>query len=328
MPNPVIHGYEIQRLVAKGGMAEVYLAEQISLGREVAIKVLYPKSDDEQFTERFLHEARLVARLNNPNVITIYDFGALDDGRFFLSMEYLHGGDLEQRLRSGIGEGEAIQILAQLSRVLEFVHQQGIVHRDIKPANVLFRQDGSLVLTDFGIAKKVNNDVSMTRAGMAVGSPAYSSPEQAQGKELDQRADIYSLGVVLLEMLTGSNPFKSETYIDTVIKHVQMDIPLLPANLSKYQGLLNGMLAKLAKDRFQSLTEVLRALETGNTESCEPEAAPAGDVSYAESGLDDFLDQLIENIDENEVENSGNSYADSGLDDFLTEQILDLDDDT
>lgn len=339
-------------MVAKGGMAEVYLAEQISLGRKVAIKVLDPKSDDPEFANRFFQEARLVAQLNHPSVITIYDFGPLEGGRLFLSMEYLEGGDLEARLKKGeMSEQKALHILQELADVLLFVHSKGIVHRDIKPANILFRQNGSLVLTDFGIAKKVNNDVNMTQAGMAVGSPAYSSPEQAQGLTLDARADIYSVGVVFLELLTGANPYKSDTFIDTAIRHIQMEIPRLDHKLTQYQPLLEIMLSKKPDERFNSMQELKDYLEhalalvSDSTEPSQENTTASSNIadspaphdnndSYEDSGLDDFLDEELMRMDENyrpslhklSHKKTKSSFSDSGLDDLFEEEIRRMDD--
>jgi len=268
-----IQGLKIDRLIARGGMAEVYLAEQISLGRKVAIKVLDSQSKDPEFVERFLHEAKLVAALHHNNIITIYDFGKLDGNRLFLSMEYLPGGDMETRLKRGITEKETIHILKELGRGLNFIHQKQIIHRDIKPANILFRQDGSLVLTDFGIAKeKEAQDVGVTQAGMIIGSPAYSSPEQAQGKALDNRSDIYSVGVMLFEMLAGTNPFRADTNINTAIKHIQMPIPVLPAKFARYQPMIEKMLAKNPQDRFASMLDVLNLLDNLTNSSKEKTA--------------------------------------------------------
>jgi len=257
-----IPGYKIDRLIAKGGMAEVYLAEQLSLGREVAIKVMDAHAGDQDFAERFLHEARLVAALNHSNLVTIYDFGQLAGGRLFLSMEYLHGGDLEERLTKGISEETALRILRELVNALKFVHSKDIIHRDIKPANILFRQDDTLVLTDFGIAKTINNDVGLTQAGMIVGSAAYGSPEQMQGLTLDTRTDIYSVGVLFLEMLTGTNPFKAETFVNTAMNHIQLDIPRLHGSQARFQPLLNKMLGKTPKERFASMELLSGMLDT------------------------------------------------------------------
>lgn len=149
-----VPGLVVERLIARGGMAEVYLAEQKSLGRKVAVKVMDPRNGDAEFSARFFQEAKLLASLSHNNIITIYDFGALEDGRLYLTMEYLPGGDLERRIKKGaLPESDVIRNLRELARALNFVHSQGILHRDIKTANILFRQDGSLVLTDFGIAR-------------------------------------------------------------------------------------------------------------------------------------------------------------------------------
>jgi len=263
-----VPGLTVERLIARGGMAEVFLAEQKSLGRKVAVKVMDLRSGDVEFSTRFLQEAKLLASLSHNNIITIYDFGTLDNGRLYLTMEYLPGGDLEKRIKKGaLPEADAIRILKELARALQFVHKQGVVHRDIKPANILFRQDGSLVLTDFGIAKGKQQDAGVTQTGMTVGSPAYSSPEQAQGLELSFATDLYSVGVVLLEMFLGSNPYRADTSIDTAIKHIQMAVPRLRGKLARYQPLLDRMLAKKPKERFKSMLDMLEALDqlTGDT---------------------------------------------------------------
>lgn len=242
-------------------MAEVYLAEQNSLGRLVAIKILDQHSGDPDFVERFLKEARLVASLNHPGIITIYDFGVLKDKRLYLSMEYIEGGDLDAKLAAEvITEEQALAILKQLVKALQFVHGKGIIHRDIKPANVLFRHDGSIALTDFGIAKTQIEDVKLTQVGTAVGSPAYCSPEQAQGLDVDCRSDIYSTGVVFVELLLGRNPYKADSFVNTSINHIQMEIPQLRDTQGRFQNLIEKMLAKDPQDRFESAEQLLAYL--------------------------------------------------------------------
>ncbi|HQQ75176.1 MAG TPA: serine/threonine-protein kinase [Pseudomonadales bacterium] len=300
-----IPGYKISHMLAQGGMAEVYLAEQLSLGRQVAIKVLDSHADDSEFAQRFLHEARLVAALSHTNLITIYDFGQLEGGKLFLSMEYLKGGDLEHRLARGIDESHALRVLREMASVLGFVHSKGIIHRDIKPANILFREDETLVLTDFGIAKKINNDVGMTQAGMIVGSAAYCSPEQLQGMEIDHRADIYSLGVLMLELFTGKNPFKADTFIDTAMHHMQMEVPRLPTRQARLQPLLNKMLAKKPRDRLASMDELVSFLDSINTTpmAAASKIASTSTPTQRETLLDTSLP------------------ADVGLDDFEKEAL-------
>ena len=193
--NPIdmnIPGYKIDKLIAEGGMASVYLAEQESLARPVALKLLR-KFDNPSQALRFFNEGRIIASLEHRNIITIFDLGVVDE-RHYLAMEYLQGGDLKQRIHRGMTPSEAFEIVETLGSCLSFVHQQGIIHRDIKPENILFRRDGTVVLTDFGIAKQMESDNTLTMDGTTLGSPHYLSPEQASCKTLDGRADIYSLG--------------------------------------------------------------------------------------------------------------------------------------
>lgn len=254
-----IAGYSIHGQLGKGGMAEVYLATQNSLQRKVAIKVLCSSVEDE-FSQRFINEGHIVASLHHSAIVTIYDIDKLADGRHYLAMEFIAGGDLTQYKGQALSAQQALSITRQIAEGLSVVHQQGLVHRDIKPANILFRKDGSVVITDFGVAKDLAIDNELTQFGVAVGSPAYSSPEQAQCQPLDQRTDIYSLGVLLLEMLTGTNEFRGPSYTQTVMNHVQMPIPQLPVHLAAYQAVLERMLAKDVNKRFASCRELLQSL--------------------------------------------------------------------
>ncbi len=255
-----IPGYKIGRLVAEGGMASVYLAEQVSLSRHVAIKIL-KHSNNPTFSERFLGEGRIIAALNHINIITIHDIGVINDCHY-ISMEYVEGGDLEAKIASGMKGGEALDLLENIGNCLDFVHKNGVVHRDIKPGNILFRMDGTPLLTDFGIAKQLDaTSRNLTMDGSAVGSPYYFSPEQAQGRKVDGRADIYGLGVIFFEILTGNKPFVGKSPIDTIVLHLQEPVPTLPKRFKQYQSLLNRMMAKKPSERFRNAGMMVKAIK-------------------------------------------------------------------
>ena len=257
-----IAGYKIIREIGKGGMATVYLAIQESLERSVVLKILdsvnVKKSED--LVERFLAEGRIIASLNHPNIITIYDIGVANNNSLYISMEYVNGGDLKQRLELSITASQALDFLLQIASALNEAHKHGIVHRDVKPANILFK-DNTPILTDFGIAKQVDVDADLTSTGIFLGSPNYVSPEQADGLKLDGRADIYSLGCILYEMLTGEKPYKSDSVIGIVIQHQQAPIPVLPADLQEYQPLLNRMMAKQREQRFPDAESLIAEIK-------------------------------------------------------------------
>lgn len=255
-----VPGYSIHGRLGKGGMAEVYLATEQALQRQVALKVLL-HGDDQAFSQRFIKEGHIVASLRHPSIITIYRIDRLADGRHFLAMEYLAGGDLAQYKGRRLEPGQALRIVRQVASALAVVHDKGLVHRDIKPGNILFREDGTAVLTDFGVAKELQLDSELTQSGIAVGSPAYSSPEQAQCQTLDARSDIYGLGVILLEMLTGQNPFRGANYTQTLMNQLQLPPPPLPAHLAELQWLLERMLAKDPEERFADCHALLASLD-------------------------------------------------------------------
>ncbi len=212
MPDlPSIPGYRIEKEIGSGGMATVYLGVQEKLNRRTAIKVLEPLLlKDPNFAKRFLKEAETAANLSHPGIVHIYDVGR-SENYYYMVMEYLEGGSIKDRIQRGpMDPNEAMTIIRQVAAALQYAHDQGYIHRDIKPDNIMFRKDGSTVITDFGIARAVDSTTKLTKTGMSIGTPHYMSPEQARGKTLDGRSDIYALGIVLYEMLTGHVPFDAD----------------------------------------------------------------------------------------------------------------------
>ncbi|ARU54252.1 serine/threonine protein kinase [Oleiphilus messinensis] len=256
-----IPGYTISRELGRGGMATVYLGVQESFGRKVAIKVLDAKvAQDQEFAERFLREARIVAGLSHPHIVPVYDVG-LQNEHYYMTMDYLSGGVLPQWIKAGLEKAEVIQICREIASALQFAHDNGYIHRDIKPDNIMFRGDNSAVLTDFGVARAQKASEGLTQAGTIIGTPTYMSPEQISGEDIDSRADLYSLGVVLYEMLMKVPPYQTDDFLAMALKHVQDPIPEFPWQHAEFQDILNRLMAKDAEDRFQSGRELIKALK-------------------------------------------------------------------
>ena len=258
MPRLNIPGYEIKAHIGSGGMAVVFQAIQESLQRPVALKVL-KQTESKEFTERFLNEGRILASLNHRNIITVHDIG-IHEGHIYISMEYLNGGDLKLRIEAGMAPKEALELLATIGEALDVAHKSGVIHRDVKPGNILFREDGTPVMADFGIAKEFDRDTDITVDGTVVGTPDYLAPEQARLEPLDGRTDIYALGIIFFEMLTGKKPFEGGSPVDIVFKQMNEPIPELPEALAMYQPFLDKMTAKKPDDRFSDMTEMLSAV--------------------------------------------------------------------
>lgn len=277
-----IPGYDIERRIGEGGMATAYLAVQKSLGRRVVLKVLdVVHAESQEAVERFLNEGRIVAALNHPHIITIYDIGIAEDF-VYMSMEYVEGGDLRARIESSVFTPEqALDLIVKIAGALEVAHANGIVHRDVKPGNILFRKDGTPLLSDFGIAKQLSLDHDLTHTGIFLGSPNYMAPEQASAGPIDGRVDIYALGVIFYEMLTGTKPYRSDSVVDILLMHKQAPIPKLPEGLEAYQPLLELMMAKRRRDRFRdcrALIHYVRQLQASGTVRSTAEMAAAPDL--------------------------------------------------
>src|SRR5512137_266590 len=217
--------YQIKSELGRGGMATVYLAYDPRFEREVALKVL-PREmlHDPQFRTRFEREAKTIALLEHPAIVPVYDFGE-EDGQPYFVMRYMTGGSLADRIKKGpIPLTEAARIFSKIAPALDEAHAKGIIHRDIKPGNILFDQYNEPYIADFGIAKLSESSVSVTGSAI-IGTPAYMSPEQAQGEEIDGRSDIYGLGIILFEMLTGQQPYHGDTPMSVVVKQITDPVP-------------------------------------------------------------------------------------------------------
>jgi serine/threonine-protein kinase PpkA len=277
---PVINGYRILAKIGEGGMSSVYLAE--GQAGKVVLKVLKGRrGDDESLWKRFFQECAILSSIDHENVVRIYDQG-FGDERAYIAMEHLGGGGLRELIDRGLSPRQALSLLSQAASGLAAIHRQGILHRDIKPANIMLREDGVLVLTDFGAAKRLDQSATQTVHGEILGTPYYISPEQSAGDKVDERTDIYSLGVIFHELLTGRRPFAGETIFEILAQHVTAPVPRLPGDLADFQALIDGMLAKRPADRFADADAVLDEIDRVWTQQAMRNAASAGHaVGYA-----------------------------------------------
>ncbi len=256
--HPLIRGYRMIRKLGSSRHSAVYLAEKSSADLKVVLKVLQQVPDVTDSIgafDRFLQEYEMIAEIVHPNIVRIYDLG-VGDNHAHIAMEYLAGGDLKHKISGGIREKDAVSYLRQIAGALAKIHEVGILHRDLKPGNVMLRSDGTLALIDFGLAKRMRLKMELTDSGEIFGTPYYMSPEQGHANDVDSRSDIYSLGVIFYEMLTGKKPYSADTAMGIIIRHAQAPIPLLPVRFSKYQALLNMMLAKEPENRLQTAAEI------------------------------------------------------------------------
>ncbi len=263
--NHQIPGYTILQRIGESEAAAVYLAISEDVGHNVALKVSKRKytgnaDDTGARAIMFQREFEAIAALDHPSIIDLFDYG-IHEGVEYLAMEYFPCGDLKARLQNPLTADEAITFVKEIARSLKVVHEAGIIHRDLKPPNVMLRDDGSVVLIDFGLARSLMGGESSTRTGVLRGSPYYMSPEQAQGEQLDARTDLYSLGVMLYEMLAGRKPYLGASAIDVLQQHVMAPVPELPIHHLSYQPLLERLMSKSREHRIASCDELLHALD-------------------------------------------------------------------
>src|SRR5687768_3539984 len=285
--------YELVRKLARGGMAEVFLARDLLLDRPVALKVLYPElSRDPTFVERFRREAQAAANLSHPNIVSVYDWGE-EDGTYFIVMEYVEGRTLAQIVsdEGPLLPDRAADVAIDVAGALGFAHRNGVVHRDVKPGNVLSSPLGQVKVADFGIARAVSTEENLTQAGTVMGTATYFSPEQARGEQVDPRSDVYSLGVVLYELLVGDPPFKGDSPVAVAYKHVQEQAELPTTRNPRIPVALEAVtmkaLAKNPANRYASAEELaadLRRFREGRPVAAEailPADAAAGAATVA-----------------------------------------------
>jgi tRNA A-37 threonylcarbamoyl transferase component Bud32 len=259
-----VRGYRCIRRLASGATTDLYLGESERAGTLVVLKVARDRlSEPDQPIDafrRFLQEYEIAQRIASPAVVKLYDLGVSDE-HAWLVMEYFAHGDLRRRLRARLTPRQALQFAAAIARALAAVHAAGVLHRDLKPGNVMLREDGSIALIDFGMSKDAALALDITETGTIFGTPHYMSPEQGHAEPLDERSDLYSLGVILFEMLTREKPFRAENPMAIVYKHRKDAIPQLPQKFAPVQPVLERLLAKLPAERYANATEAARALE-------------------------------------------------------------------
>ena len=259
--NVVIRGHRCIKQVGTGGMCTIYLAESERTGNIVVLKVFsqVPDISERLITfDRFLQEYEIVAGLKHKHIVRIYDLGIADD-HAYIAMEHFPTGDLRRRMKEPLSTPVACTYLRQIASALEAIHSVGVLHRDLKPANIMLRNDGSLCLIDFGLAKADALETQLTGAHEIFGTPYYMSPEQGHAEAIDARSDLYSLGVIFYEMLTGQKPFRGGSAMEVIYKHRRSEFPGLGPRLADYEPILRRLLAKSPADRFQSAGEILEA---------------------------------------------------------------------
>ena len=268
-----IRGYRRVRQVASGTRAEIYLAEREQTRSLVALKVVRDQVDAQaEATDsflRFLQEYEIAQRIRHAGIVRLFDLGVSDE-HAWLVMEYFPSGDLRRRMKLPIAPRWAVSVAAAIARALEALHAEGVIHRDLKPGNVMLREDESIALIDFGLSKDSAQSKDLTERGLIFGTPHYMSPEQGHGEPTDARSDLYSLGVILYEMLTGGKPYRAENPMALIYKHRKEPVPQLGTGLDGLQPLLERLLAKRPEERFQSALAAAEALDAQLERFLEP----------------------------------------------------------
>ncbi len=283
--------YELEARIARGGMANVFLARDLQLNRAVALKVLFPEfATDPTFVQRFRREAQAAANLNHPNIVSIYDWGE-ERGTYFIVMEYIEGQSLAQLLHDDyeFSQQQTIDVISDVASALHFAHENDVIHRDVKPGNILLSKTGQVKVTDFGIAQAISAKENLTQTGTVMGTATYFSPEQARGLPIDPRSDVYSLGVVLYEMLTGAPPFSGDNPVSVAYMHVQ-ETPEPPSQRNPdistdLESVVLMALAKEADHRYESAIAFRNDLD--NVKRGVPVHAGAFEATSAMSSVDE-----------------------------------------
>ena len=258
-----IPGYALQRCLAQGGAGTIFLATEKATGKDVVVKVMaqrLPTGERSKEAQRLKREYDLIRRVNSPRIVAIRELG-VSEGHVYLVMEYFTHGSLREHLTGPLPRETALAYLRQIGEALEIIHRAGILHRDLKPANVMRRRDGSLALIDFGTAKMIGQVSDLTRHGTVVGTPHYMSPEQCAGEELTPASDLYGLGVMFYEMLTGQLPYTAATPLAVLYKHQYAPLPQLPPELEDLQPLVDTLMAKNPEERPPRARDLLTSLD-------------------------------------------------------------------
>ena len=267
-----IRGYRRVRQVASGTRADIFLAERLANRSLVALKVVRDQPEHGEAPDsflRFLQEYEIAQRIQHPGIVRLFDLGVSDE-HAWLVMEYFARGDLRRRMKSPVAPRWAVRVAAAIARALAALHAADVVHRDLKPGNVMLREDGSIALIDFGLSKDAAQRLDLTERGLIFGTPHYMSPEQGHGEPTDGRSDLYSLGIILYEMLTGGKPYRADSPMAVIYKHRKEPVPQLASGLNGLQPLLERLLAKEPGERFATALEAAEALERQLARFLEP----------------------------------------------------------